>query len=168
MQIRAGDKDIMVMTGYGPQEHWKDDERLPFFTSLEEEIASAEYEGKSVIIVMDANSKLGPQIIPGDPHPMSKNGKVLEGIIERHALCVVNSLLEKRQGIITRERQTVNGIEQSIIDFVLMSSDLMDHIEHIHIDEDRVHVLSKNIKTKNGISYNESDHNIISTKLNIK
>jgi hypothetical protein len=29
-------------------------------------------------------------------------------------------------------------------------------------------VLSKNIKTKNGISYNESDHNIISTKLNIK
>ena len=58
----------------------------------------------------------------------------MEGIKKRLALCVVNSLLEKRKEIIPRERHTVNGIEQSIIDFVLMSSDLMEHIEHIHVD----------------------------------
>ena len=36
---------------------------------------------------------------------------------------MVNSLLEKRKGKITRERHTVNGLEQSIIYCVLMSSD---------------------------------------------
>ena len=168
VQIKAGNKDIIVITGLGPQESWRDEERLPFFTSLEEEISSAEYEGKSVIIVMDANSKLGPNLIPGDPHAISKNGRVFEGIIERHALCVVNSLIDKRKGTITREKHTVNGVERSIIDLVLMNSDLSEHIEQIHVDEERVHVLLKNIKTKTGISYTESDHNIINTKLNIK
>ena len=168
VQTKAADKDIMIMTWYGPQESWKDHERLPFFTALEEEIASAEYEGKSVIIAMDANSKLGPNHIPGDPHQISINGKVLEGIVERHGLVVVNGLLEKRKGTITREKNTVNGTEKSIIDLVLISSDLLNHIEHVHVDDERVHVLTKNLKTKTGIHYMESDHNIINTRLNIK
>ena len=67
VQIKIGDKDIRLITGYGPQESWTDEDQLPFFTSLEEEIFSAVYEGKSIIIAMDVNSKLGPDIIPGDP-----------------------------------------------------------------------------------------------------
>ena len=122
VQIKAADKDILVMTGYGPQEHWRDNERLPFFTALEEEIASAQYEGKPIIVLMDANSKLGPNHIQGDPHKISKNGVILEGIIERHGLCVVNGLIQKRSGLITRQKHTVNSVEQSIINFVLMSS----------------------------------------------
>ena len=62
----------------------------------------------------------------------------------------------------------MNGVEKSIIDFVLMSNDLVKHIEHIHVNDEQVHVLSKNIITKVGTSYTESDHNIINTKLNIK
>ena len=167
VQIKAADKVIIVMTGYGPQEHWKDHERLPFFTALEEEIASAEYEGKPVIVLMDANSKLGTNHIQGDPHDISKNGKVLEGIIERHGLCVVNGLVPKRKGIITRQKHTVNRMEQGVIDFVLISSELIKHIEYIHVDDERVHVLTKNVKTQNGICSTESDHNIINTKFNI-
>jgi hypothetical protein len=30
VQITAADKDIRVITGYGPQESWNDNERLPF------------------------------------------------------------------------------------------------------------------------------------------
>ena len=167
VQVKAGDKDILVMTGYGPQEHWTDGDRLPFFTALEEEIASAEYEGKSVIITMDANSKLGPNYIPGDSHDMSQNGKVLDGIIDRHALCVINGLTGKRKGVITRERHTVNGVERSVIDLVIMSSDMTQHVENIHFDEERVDVLTKNVKLNNGICLTKSDHNIITTKLNI-
>ena len=105
VQITAAEKDIRVITGYGPQESWTDNGRLPFFTALEEEIVSAEYEGKSVLIAMDANSKLGPNYISGDPHEMSKNGKILAGIIERHGMCVVNGLINKRKGVITREKK---------------------------------------------------------------
>ena len=37
---------------------------------------------------MDANSKLGPDIINLDPHSQIQNGRVLVGIIERHRLIV--------------------------------------------------------------------------------
>ena len=42
------------------------------FPSLEEEMASAEYQGKPIIVLMDANSKLGPNHIQGDPHEISR------------------------------------------------------------------------------------------------
>ena len=57
-----------------------------------------------------------------DPHPMSENGKILSGILNRHALCVVNGLEDKTEGLITRERTTINGIEKSVIDFVITSA----------------------------------------------
>ena len=61
---------------------------------------------------------------------------------------MVNYLVDKIKGTITREKHSVNDVEKSIIDFVLMSNDLVKHIEHIHVDNERVHVLSKNIKKK--------------------
>ena len=50
---------------------------------------------------MDANSKLGSNVNPNDPHPQTKNGKFLEEIINNNDLVVVNasSLCE---GSITR------------------------------------------------------------------
>ena len=116
---------------------------------------------------MDANAKLGPNIIPGDPYPQSQNGKVLAGIIDRHALCVANGLVNKRKGLVTREKNTTLGLKRSVIDFVIISRDLIEHMEHIHIDDERLHVLTKNRKTKAGIDFSESDHNLIHTKFNV-
>ena len=48
-----------------------------------------------------------------------------------------------------------------------MSSDLIEHMTEIHIDEERFHVLTKNVKTKTGICYSHSDHNIINTKFKL-
>ena len=73
IEITIRNKDIRVMTGYGPQETWSDIERMPFFAALEEEIAKAEMLGKSMIIEMDSNSKLGKEIIPNDPHNQTPN-----------------------------------------------------------------------------------------------
>ena len=76
-------------------------DRLPFFEALESEVSAAELEGRSVVISMDANSKLGTQYIEGDPHAQSRNGRVLANILERHALILLNGLQKKRVGIIT-------------------------------------------------------------------
>ena len=149
-EIRVANENIRVITGYGPQENWEDKDRLPFFTALEKEVASAQLESKSVIIAMDANSKLGPTYIPNDPKSMSKNGKVLAALMERYALYVVNGLKDKSEGLITREMNTINGIERSVIDVVIVSSDLVKHIKQIHKDDRRINVLTKNIKTKEG------------------
>ena len=114
---------------------------MPFFLALEDEIVKAQLLGKSLVIQMDANSKLGPDWITGDPHNQTQNGQILAGILERHNLVVVNSLTEKCSGLITRRRVTINRIEESIIDFVIVSDDLKEHVDSPTIDEEINHVL---------------------------
>ena len=168
IEIVVGGKDIRVISGYGPQETWPENERMPFFLALEEEIHKAEMLGKSIILQMDANSKLGPGIIDMDPHGQSQNGRVLAGIIERHRLIVVNSLKDKCLGLITRRRVTQESIEESIIDFVITSDDLEDNIESMLVDEEKKHAITGYIKTKRGSKTVESDHNPIVSKFNFK
>ena len=160
---------IRVITGYGPQENWTESEKMPFWVALEAEVASAEICGKSVIIQMDANAKLGPLYIRKDPHTISWNGKVLGGIIERHALTVINGLEGKCSGTITRERNTQDSIEKSVIDFILISSDLEKHVKSMHVDEERINVLTKVMKKnkRKDLDIKESDHNTIDVVLDI-
>ena len=141
---------------------------MPFYRALEKEIASSELEGNSVIIAMDANAKLGPRLIPNDPKNMSRNGKVLAAVMERHALTVVNGMKDKCTGVITREMSTTRGIERSVMDVVIVSNNLMEHIEYMNIDDKRVHVLTKNTKTNATCVNIKSDHNIIETIMNLR
>ena len=168
VEIEAANLNLRVITGYGPQETWHENHRVPFYIALEKEIMSAELEGRQIIIAMDANAKLGQRYIPNDPKNISRNGKLLGDIIDRHALFVVNGSPDKTSGLITREMTTINGVEKSVIDFVIVSNTLEEHIDSMHIDDKRVHVLTKNQKTNSRSNIIKSDHNIIETKLNIK
>ena len=168
VEIKVTDKNIRVITGYGPQEIWDMDVKMKFFCALEEEIAKSATAGKSIILMGDLNSKLGAEYIKKDPKEITENGKILAGILERNALSVVNGMEQKCTGLITRERHTINGVEKSIIDFVIVSEDLVTEVESILIDDKRNHVLTKLTKTKNGIKKTETDHNTIVTKLNVK
>ena len=168
VEIQVANISIRIITGYGPNEIWEDKERLPFYIALEKEVASPELEGKSILIAMNANAKLGEKYIPNDPKSMTKNGKVLADILNRHALVVVNGIKDRCTGLITRERITINGAEKSVIDFVIASHDIIKHLDYIHIDDQRVHVLTRNRKTKTGVDISKSDHNIIETKFNIE
>ena len=134
---------------------------------METEVERAELAGKSVIIEMDANAKLGVKYISGDPHVITPNGVLLSGIIERHALFVANGS-KKCSGTITRRRCTTNRTERSVIDVVLVSTDLSKHLTSMHIDEERLHVLTRIRKTKRGIKIQESDHNVILTEFDCK
>ena len=78
-----GNKYVRVISGYGPQENWKLEDKLPFFRALEEEIKRAKLHEKAIFLQLDANSKLGPNIIKGDPHTQSDNGKILAAIIKK-------------------------------------------------------------------------------------
>ena len=168
VEISVSNKDIRIISGYGPQESWPEEERIPFFTTLEEEINKAEMMGKSVFIEMDANSKLGSEFIAKDPHMQTPNGKILAQIIRRHGLIVANGMEEKCTGLITRKRVTKEGTEESIIDFVIISNDLVESVESVEIDDKRKHVLTKHTKTKHGIKSTESDHNVIITRMKLK
>ena len=104
------DKKVRFINGYGPQETQKDDIRNEFFNRLDEEVKCAKIAGTAICIELDANSKLGCDIIPGDPDPKSKNGKLLEKVILENDLVVVNGS-DICQGTITRFRKTINKTE---------------------------------------------------------
>ena len=147
VEVVAGNKDIRIITGYGPQENWDEERRLPFFRTLEEEVIKAANAGKSVIIEMDSNSKLGTKFIPGDPHEITPNGKLLALIIERQNLTVAKGT-NKCKGVITRKRVTKTRVEESVIDIVIISKDMEEQLDNVEIDEARKHVLTRIRKTK--------------------
>ena len=97
VEIKIANKQIGVIKGYGPQENFSPEEIITFYTTLEEEIASAELNGRPVIIAMDANYKLGTQYVPGDPKEQTPNGRLLAGIVDIHAMFVANGLTTKRE-----------------------------------------------------------------------
>ena len=167
VEIEVENKGIRVITGCGPQENLDEEKRMQFFITLEAEIVKAELAGKSTIIEMDANTKLGPEHIPHDPHPISANGKILSNIIKRHALIVANGT-KQCKGLITRQRSTTNRNEVSCIDLVMFSSDLRNSFKELLIDEARKHVLTRIISTKKGIIKKESDHNVLLTEFSCK
>ena len=129
VKVKVEGREIRLITGYGPQENQTADKTMPFFSKLEEEIVCAKLANKSVIIQMDANSKLGKEVIPGDPKNQSPNGEIVSDIIERNGLVVANSITSKCTGVITRRRTTEVGVEESVIDFVIISADLVDNME---------------------------------------
>ena len=165
IEIKLGGKDVRIISGYGPQENWKVCDKKPFFKALEDEIVKANISGKLVYIEMDANAKLGPDVIEGDPHQQSENGKLLHDIITRHGLIVMNSVRAKCSGKITGKRVTKKVNEQSIIDFVIVCNSMEYIISEVIIDEDRKHVLTRYTKTKKGPIVKESDHNSIVTNI---
>ena len=81
---------------------------------------------------------------------------------------MANGLDKKVRGAITRRRSTVLRIEESAIDFVLVSSDIAEDLVNIVVDEDKSHILTSLTKTKNGIKQTESDHNSIISKFNLR
>ena len=112
-------KHIHIIVGYRPQENLPVIQKMTFFVAkLEEETVSAKMVNKSIIIQLDANSKLGKEIITDYPKYQSPNSVVLEGIVNGYGLIGGYSLEAKVKvkGLITTKRVTVDGIEESIID----------------------------------------------------
>ena len=50
VQVTVDNKDIRIITGYGPQENIEISKRMPFFAKLEEEVLSAKLGNKSLVI----------------------------------------------------------------------------------------------------------------------
>ena len=74
-------KQIRLITGYGPQEDWNDEDKASFFMALDKEISKALADRKSVFVAMDAICKMGFEYIPQDLNIMSKNGEILAELL---------------------------------------------------------------------------------------
>ena len=133
---------------------------------VSKQIINAKDENCCVFIQMDANAKLGLTLIPGDPHGMSDNGKILMDIITRQNLYVLNSD-SQCTGVITRHRITKHAEEKAVLDFMIVCPTLKIHFECMMVDEERIHVLTK-YSSRKGIQTNvKSDHNVMYSRFSI-
>ena len=86
---------------------------------------------------------------------MSPNGTILASIVERQQL-IVGYGQNICEGTVTRTRVARNRVEKSVIDFVLLSRDLVENLVSLKVDEKREHVLKKVNKTKKGFKVVQS------------
>ena len=167
VEITVENKNIVLANGYGPQETTEAVLRREFFLKLEMLIAKSKQNGKQVCIQIDANSKVGKDIIKGDPNSITDNGKLLLEVINRQNAVIVNAT-SKCDGVITRHRKTIHGEEKSVIDYFIVCRDLFNDVLRMKIHEDRKYVLSNfKLRNKNKCVV-EADHNILEMLLNIK
>ena len=153
------DKKVRFINAYEPQENEVENSKS-FFPKLYEVVKSAKIAGTLICIELDANSKLGPAVIPGDPKRQSKNGKLILEVLKENSLTVVNGT-DLCTGVITRIRKTTVRTEESVIDFFIVCEKFLALVTKMIIDEERKFVLTK-FSTKNGEkSIEMSDHNLL-------
>ena len=114
---------------------------------------------------MDANAKLGKEVIKSDPNPRSSNGDLLFELCERNNLIICNAT-DLCQGVITRERKTILGYERSILDYFILCEEMFSYLSSMKIDEARSYVLTKYSKMRGKTILTESDHNPIICQFN--
>ena len=105
VQIKIKDISIRVINAYGPQEYTSHEKILCFYSVLDQVIQNAKFDSCLILLQLDANAKVGYEIIKGDPYPQSPNGHILMDMIERNEWILCNAK-ENRDGLITRRRVT--------------------------------------------------------------
>ena len=167
VQTTINNTAIRIIGGYGPQECAPAAVRETYRSSVEEQISRAYLAGCLVLIAEDANAKLGPEIIEGDPHPRSENGKMLAGMVERQGISIINASNKCEGGPLTR-RRIVNGrIEESCIDFLMASENMNNLLVEALIDSKQLYTLTKYTTTKGKTDIKRSDHFSIIAKFDI-
>ena len=97
---------------------------------------------------------------------MSENGTLLYHIIQRQNLNCLNAH-RLCEGSITRHRKTVIGVENAILDFIIVCEDLANVLDKMTVDEKRENVLTKFATTKGTRVKKESDHNLLFAQFNL-
>ena len=168
INIFLNNMKIRCCVAYGPQENDTIENKDAFWDHLDREVTEAEISGSGFVLQFDANLWAGSKIIPGDPRPQNKNGKLLEQFLNRNPrLSVVNSLPEC-QGLITRSRMKDGILEESVLDLFIVCSSILPFVTRMVIDEDKNHILTNFKAAKKVGKAIESDHYTEYMDLNIE
>ena len=149
---------IRCTAAYGPQECDEIEKKEAFWNHLDREVDEAKKSGSGFILQFDGNLWAGSNLIPGDPRPQNKNGKLLELFLKRNpTLSIVNSL-PQCQGLVTRSRLKNGVLEESILDFFIVCSSVLPFVKSMVIDESKNHILTNYRAFKNMGKAVDSDH----------
>ena len=161
VEANLGESKVRFINGYGPQEKAPEQSRRSFFHQLDLDIKKSKLSGALLCIEMDSNAKLGSSIIPGDPKEQTENGKLLAKVITDNDLIVVNAT-QLCNGVITRHRETINGVEESVLDHFIVCKDFFKLVLNMTVDEAGKYSLTKYTNKTGAVRCaKESDHRTI-------
>ena len=118
INIFANKIKIRCCVAYGPQESEKNDKKQAFWDFLDNEVNEAVESESGFILQFDGNLWAGDSLIPGDPRPQNRNGKLFEDFLKRNPHLVIVNSLPICTGLITRSRVKDGKVEESILDFL--------------------------------------------------
>ena len=159
---------IRCCVAYGCQESEAVERKDAFWQYMDEEVVEASKSGAGIIFQFDGNLWAGKDIIPNDPRPQNRNGKLFQQFLTRNPnLTVVNSL-SLCKGLITRSLLRDGILEQSVLDFFLVCHLVLPFVQRMVIDVDRKHILTNYRQARMGGKATDTDHATEYMDLNLK
>ena len=135
IEICVQNLKIRCCIAYGPQENDINIKKEEFWKYIDEDVFQANMSGSGFIMHFDGNLWAGKDVIPGDPRPQNRNGKLFKEFLDRHPhLSVVNGL-PQCEGLITRSRIKDGVKEISVLDLFVVRSKVLPFIKRMVIDE---------------------------------
>ena len=142
MQFDLENVTVRIINAYGPQEDDESSKIKLFWQAIETEIILAKDDNCYVILQLDANAKVGREVIKSDPNCVSNNGKMMLEMVERQGFYIANQS-NKCRGSITRERVVKGKTENSIIDYFVLCERMKNNLEEMIVDKKRDYVRRK-------------------------
>ena len=158
VEIFVSKLNIRCCVAYGVQENDTIENKDAFWNYMDEEVLEATNNKSGLLMHFDGNLWAGKDVVPNDPRPQNRNGKLFEQFLERNShLTVVNSL-DLCEGLITRERNKNGKLEQSVLDFFVVCNLLLPYVKKMVIDEDRKFILTNYEQVQKGGKAADTDH----------
>ena len=149
---------IRCCVAYGCQETDLAERKEAFWTYLDKEVSLADESESGFVLHFDGNLWAGPDIIPGDPRPQNRNGKLFQLFLERHPHLTVVNTMQVCEGLITRSRLRSGKLETSVLDFFVICDRILPFVTRMVIDEGKKHVLTNFEQVRKGGEAIDTDH----------
>ena len=173
VQIFVKDMKIRCCIAYGCQENELIERKEAFWSYLDEDVLEADNSESGFILQMDGNLWAGNHVIPGDPRPQNRNGKMFQEFLERHPHLTVVNTLPQCEGLITRSRLCKGILEESVLDFFVVCHRVLPFVTKMVIDSKKEFILTnyqaakcvgKAINTDHFTEYMDVDLELINEK----
>ena len=156
MEVSVGNKKLIVVAFYSPQLGDTKERNISLWKYLAEETDAAKGQNKGLIVQMDTNSWVGPEIIPNDPNKPNANGKLMKQFLENNPTLTVLNSLGYCDGTVTRRRTSTLREETSVLDVSIVCQKVLKLVKHMQIDH-KEYILS-NFRAKRNGKVTTSDH----------
>ena len=128
VNISLKNLQIRCCVAYGCQESDATEKKEAFWKYLDEEVLLADQAGTGFVLHFDGNLWAGEDLVPGEPRPQNRNGKLLQEFLKINPhLTIVNSL-PLCKGLITRSRLCDGKQELSVLYFFIVCSSVLPFV----------------------------------------